>query len=281
MPPLPKDRVIKSRPFQNVGCDFMGPFTSKTLEKMYVCLYACLTTRAVHLEVVENLSAGAFLNCFVRFVSRRGVPEIVRSDCGTNFKLGEVIITKMFCDLNENGRSLMSYCASQRINWIFNPPGSPWMGGAWERLIGLTKKAFNKSIGRKRLSFADMCTVITRIEAILNTRPLTKVNSSDIAEIPLRLIDFLKGNFNYSLPSTGDKAEPVPPLPKNGTRGRMWKVVVLATIFCFAPPKERSHPRSGHTRSKHSRQPSTPSSSSTSQQAIISAPAPSRILKTP
>ncbi|KAK6764146.1 hypothetical protein RB195_024464 [Necator americanus] len=160
MPPLPKDRVIKSRPFQNVGCDFMGPFTSKTLEKMYVCLYTCLTTRAVHLEVVENLSAGAFLNCFVRFVSRRGVPEIVRSDCGTTFKLGEVIITKMFCDLNENGRSLMSYCASQRIKWIFNPPGSPWMGGASERLVGLTKKAFNKSIGRKRLSFADMCTVM-------------------------------------------------------------------------------------------------------------------------
>ncbi|KAK6742032.1 hypothetical protein RB195_009727 [Necator americanus] len=75
------------------------------------------------------------------------------------------------------------------------------MGGAWERLVGLTKKAFNKSIGRKRLSFADMCTVITRIEAILNTRPLTKLNSSDIAEIPLRPIDFLKGNFNYSLPN--------------------------------------------------------------------------------
>ncbi|KHJ92975.1 integrase core domain protein [Oesophagostomum dentatum] len=201
MPPLPKDRVHATRPFENVGCDFMGPFTSNILEKMYVCLYTCLATRAVHLEVVENLSAGAFLNCFVRFISRRGVPKIVRSDCGTNFKLGETIIENMFEKTNENNQSLMSYCASERIKWIFNPPGSPWMGGTWERLVGLTKKAFHKSIGRKRLSFADMCTAITRIEAIINTRPLTKLNSSDIEDIPLRPIDFLKGNFQFSLPN--------------------------------------------------------------------------------
>ncbi|KHJ87661.1 integrase core domain protein [Oesophagostomum dentatum] len=201
MGPLPRDRVIISKPFENVGCDFMGPFSSKTNEKMYVCLFTCLTTRAIHLEVVENLSAGAFLNSFIRFISRRGVPAIVRSDCGTNFKLGEAIIQKMFEKCDENGLSLMSYCASERIRWLFNPPASPWMGGAWERLVGLVKKAFNKSIGRKRLNFADMCTVIARIEAIVNTRPLTKLNSSDITELPLRPVDFLRGNLMYSIPT--------------------------------------------------------------------------------
>ncbi|KAL6726688.1 hypothetical protein Aduo_008632 [Ancylostoma duodenale] len=61
MPPLPSDRVAITKPFQNVGCDFLGPFESKSNKKMCVCLYTCLTTRAVHLEVVENMSTGAFL----------------------------------------------------------------------------------------------------------------------------------------------------------------------------------------------------------------------------
>ncbi|KHJ88515.1 integrase core domain protein [Oesophagostomum dentatum] len=200
MPPLPKDRVIASKPFQTVGCDFMGPFMTKTQEKMYICLYTCLTTRAIHLEVAENLSTGAFLNSFIRFISRRGVPKIIRSDCGTNFKLGEAIIAKMFEQDETSGNSVMSYCASERITWIFNPPGSPWMGGAWERLVGLVKKAFNKSVGRKRLTFVEMCTVTARIEAIVNTRPLTKLNSSEISELPLRPIDFLRGNLHFSLP---------------------------------------------------------------------------------
>ncbi|EYB90297.1 hypothetical protein Y032_0221g2541 [Ancylostoma ceylanicum] len=51
MPPLPKDKVTVTRPFESTGCDFMGPFMSKTQEKIYVCLYTCLTTRAIHLEV--------------------------------------------------------------------------------------------------------------------------------------------------------------------------------------------------------------------------------------
>lgn len=200
LPSLPRDRVIASSPFQNTGCDFMGPFTSKTNDKMYVCLYTCLTTRAVHLEVVENLSTGAFLNSFTRFISRRGVPKLIRSDCGTNFKHGEQIIATMFERNESTGQSLMTYCATERIKWIFNPPASPWMGGVWERLVGLVKKALNKSIGRKKLDFSEMNTVITRIEAILNTRPLTKLNIDDIAEIPLRPIDFLHRNLAFSLP---------------------------------------------------------------------------------
>lgn len=79
MPALPKDRVVATKAFQNTGCDFMGPFTSKSQEKMYVALYTCLTTRAVHLEVVENMTTGAFLNSFIRFISRRAGPILNRA----------------------------------------------------------------------------------------------------------------------------------------------------------------------------------------------------------
>ncbi|KHJ76272.1 integrase core domain protein [Oesophagostomum dentatum] len=172
---LPADRVVLTKPFENTGCDFMGPLLSKTQEKMYVCLYTCLTTRAVHLELVENMSTAAFLNSFTRFISRRGVPKIVRTDCGTNLKQGEQITTKLFENDANRGCSLMSFCADERINWIFNAPGAPWMEGVWERLVGSVKKAMSKSIGRKKLEFTEMCTLLTKIEAILNNRPLTNL----------------------------------------------------------------------------------------------------------
>ncbi|KAK6735714.1 hypothetical protein RB195_018755 [Necator americanus] len=202
MPPLPTDRVIITKPFANVGCDYIGPFESNIRQKMYVCLFRCLTTRAVHLEVVENLSAGALLSSFVRFISRRGVPKLIRTDCGTNFKLGSKVIENLFLENDENGSSVMSYSASEGIKWIFNPLASPWMGGTWERMVGSVKRCFQKSIGRKKLSFEQMTIVISRIEAIINTRPLTKVSATDLDEIPIRPIDFLQENLKYSIPST-------------------------------------------------------------------------------
>ena len=110
MLPLPKYRVIATTPFENVGCDSMSPFTLEILEKMYVCLYACLATSLVHLEAVENLPAEAFLYCFARFISQRGFPKTVRSDCGSNFKLGNTIMEDMFTESSGNNQFLMSYC---------------------------------------------------------------------------------------------------------------------------------------------------------------------------
>ncbi|XGW22651.1 hypothetical protein V3C99_005119 [Haemonchus contortus] len=210
MPPLPKDRTVLTRPFQSVGCDFMGPFHSKNNEKYYVSLYTCLTTRAVHLEVVEDMSTGAFLNSFIRFISRRGVPTIIRTDCGTNFKLGQQITEKMSSPNESTGDSVMSYSSNHRIQWVFNPPGAPWMGGAWERLVGSVKRAFTKSVGRKRLSHAQLYTIMTQIEAIINTRPLTTISNANTDDIPLRPIDFLQNSLKYSLAEM-DKEEGTDP----------------------------------------------------------------------
>ena len=211
IPSLPRDRVIESKTFEKVGCDFLGPFESPSKEKMYVCLYTCLTTRAVHLEVVEDLSTSAFLNSFIRFISRRGVPKYVRSDCGTNFKLGQKVIQKLFEDDENNDNTIMSYCATEAIQWIFNPPGAPWMGGVWERLVGSVKRALQKTIGRKKLSFSQLGTAMAKIEAILNTRPITKVHTTDLSEMPLRPIDFLSGNVKFSIPDAQTSGEALDP----------------------------------------------------------------------
>ncbi|XGW01565.1 hypothetical protein V3C99_014021 [Haemonchus contortus] len=202
MPSIPYDRSILTTPFEKVGCDFMGPIQMKNNKKGYVCLYTCLVTRAIHLEVVEDMSAGAFLNCFKRFVARRGIPKLVRTDCGSNFKLGQRVLETLVTPDSDNESlsesCMMTYCAKQRIRWIFNPPGAPWMGGAWERLVGTVKRAFNKAVGRKKLEFPEFLTVVTEIEAVVNTRPLVAC-SPNVEDIPLRPVDFLHKSLKYGL----------------------------------------------------------------------------------
>ena len=92
MAPLPLSRIKTSlRAFTKTAVDFGGPFVTvqgrgKRREKRYLCLFTCMTTRAVHLEIAYGLDTDSFLNAFYRMVSRRGLPEAMHSDNGTNFK---------------------------------------------------------------------------------------------------------------------------------------------------------------------------------------------------
>ena len=92
MAPLPKFRFpehSKLYPFVNNGMDMFGPFhieNSRTQTELnYVCMFTCLVTRAVHLEVCEDLSTDCLLMAIRRFVSRRGYPDVIVSDNGKNF----------------------------------------------------------------------------------------------------------------------------------------------------------------------------------------------------
>jgi len=92
MADLPSTRVQQCRPFANVGMDYGGPFTIKESQrrnskthKAYLGLFVCLSTKAVHLEVVTDLTTEVFLASFDRFVARRGIPVQIYSDCGTNY----------------------------------------------------------------------------------------------------------------------------------------------------------------------------------------------------
>ncbi|XP_078370370.1 uncharacterized protein LOC144654152 [Oculina patagonica] len=89
-PPLPDIRVTGSQPFQVTGIDYAGPLyvrnANKEVAKVYICLFTCTTIRAVHLELVEDQTASAFLRAFKRFASRRGIPECIISDNAKTFK---------------------------------------------------------------------------------------------------------------------------------------------------------------------------------------------------
>ena len=90
MPPWPRERVSCYDPFQFVGLDYLGSINVREgseLKKMWVCLFTCLTVRAIHLEWVTDLTAAQFLSCLRRFVSRHGRPELIISDNAPQFKL--------------------------------------------------------------------------------------------------------------------------------------------------------------------------------------------------
>ncbi|BET00524.1 Retrotransposon protein [Nesidiocoris tenuis] len=184
---LPKSRFSGTRPFLVTGVDFAGPFLMKTssarkamVQKTYLCLFICMTTRAVHLEVAMGLSVEAFLNVLDNFVSKRGWPSEILSDGGTNFRgtdryLRE--ITQMFEDQATKDR-IVRYTAPQTVRWNFNPPSSPHFGGGWEVSIRMVKELLYKTFGNQPYTLPDLITAFNKIEAILNSRPLQALSSS-------------------------------------------------------------------------------------------------------
>nr|CAD2195511.1 unnamed protein product [Meloidogyne enterolobii] len=180
---LPKYRVSMSRPFTTTGIDYFGPMKIKGLnnsvEKAYGALFTCMSVRAIHLELAEDLSAESFLRAYRRFASRRGVPSLIVSDNATNFTLG----SKFVKDLN----SEMKF---QGTDWQFTTPRNPREGGAWERMVGITKMSIRRCIGRNLLQKDELQTLLCEVEAIVNSRPLTFMSERE-PHRALRPIDFL------------------------------------------------------------------------------------------
>ena len=177
MPPWPRERVSQSEPFQFIGLDYLGPIHVKLgteVKKVWVCLFTCLAVRAIHLEWILDLTATQFLGCLRRFVSRRGKPDLIISDNAPQFKLTNTALSNQWRQIFRD-EDVLSYVSSQEIRWNFTTALAPWQGGFYERLVGMVKRSMKKAIGRKQYSLEQLITLLTEIEAVLNSRPLTYV----------------------------------------------------------------------------------------------------------
>lgn len=161
-------------PFTSVGIDCFGPFLVKRARsevKRYGCIFCCLVTRAVHIEMLDSLDTSSFLNAFRRFSSRRGWPKRVVSDNGTNFVCGQ----KEMFRLKE--AEIHQFSLAKGVEWIFQPPHASHMCGAWERLIRTIRKVLVGTIPRNIvLTDESLRTVLCEIEHVVNSRPITKVS---------------------------------------------------------------------------------------------------------
>ena len=139
MSPWPRSKTTESSPFTNTGVDYFGPLYVKNggnRKKVWICLFTCIAIRAVHLEVVEDMTAEHFLEAFWRFIARRGKPNKIISDNAVTFKAAKNAINIAWNDFTRD-RVVHSYLSKNRIEWKFIIEFSPWMGGFYKRLVGI------------------------------------------------------------------------------------------------------------------------------------------------
>ena len=229
MADLPTARLrLHKPPFFSTGVDCFGPFQVKfgrRVEKRWGVLFKCLTTRAVHLELLTGLDVDAFLMSLRRFIARRGRPFEILADNGTNFKGAERELREAFNALEP---SLKEQLAEFQIRFRFNPPSAPHFGGVWEREVRSVKAGLRVVIGTQSVTEEVLHTVLVEVEGILNSKPLGYV-SSDVADPdPVTPNMLLMGRRDASLP----QAEYVP----DGLSKRRWRhcQVVLDQFWrCF------------------------------------------------
>lgn len=178
VPDLPTERVSEDPPFNNTGIDFAGPLYvrdgGRTDSKAYICLFTCASTRALHLEVTDGMTAATFLLAFRRFCSRRGVPSLVMSDNAKTFKHCAKEVIKVV-----RSEEVRQHMTNKQIQWIFIAEKAPWWGGYWERMVRSVKRCLRKVVGNSTLIFDELVTTVVEIEATLNNRPLTYVHDDE------------------------------------------------------------------------------------------------------
>ncbi|XP_014212380.1 uncharacterized protein LOC106642191 [Copidosoma floridanum] len=218
---LPTAQVSPSRPFSHTGVDFTGPIPvlfsrgrgAKTT-KGYIAVFICTVTRAVHLEVASDLSTHAFLAAYSRFTAPRGVCAVLYSDNATNFKGAASELQRMLAS------SSFASNISEKL----------------EAAVRSAKHHLKRVIGETRLTFEELSTLCTKIEACLNARPLCALSNEVTGELALSPAHFLVGSALLSHPERYDEAQR-PMSPSN-----RWKLLVdLHNSFWSSWRKEVLH----------------------------------------
>ena len=203
MAPLPDSRLQTDVPWACVGVDFTGAFPIRQNEagqhkKMYVCLFTCMSSRAVHFECTDNLTTETFILALRRMMARRGVPRQMFSDEAKTFVRAarELATLETAVDLQR----LDNECTNLGIKWSFNTPFAQWRGGAWERLVRTLKETLRKVLVNTTVDEPTFRTVICEIESFVNDRPLAVVSGTPTDVIPITPSMLTGGRQLRSLP---------------------------------------------------------------------------------
>ena len=166
--------------FDCVGVDYPSPVLIKYLPvrkprfmKGYVAVFLCLATKAVNLELVPDLTTSAFIATLWRFILRRGIPSTIWSDRGRNFVGAESEIYRLLRQDEDSARVVHGFSTSNGITWKFIPERAPHFVGLWEAAVNSFKSQLKKVLGEAKQNFEKFSTVLTQMEACLNSRPLT------------------------------------------------------------------------------------------------------------
>ena len=213
---LPAERVSPDLVFSKAGLDYAGPFYIKqgnvrkpTIVKAYACLFVSLSVKAIHVELVSDLTTAAFIACLRRFVARRGKPTLLWSDNGTNFVGASHELNELFEFLTQQKtqKVVSEFCSTQRIHWKFIPGHAPHFGGLWEAAVRSMKIHLRRIVSEVKLTFEELTTVLAQVEACLNSRPLVALPADDDGIDALTPGHFLIGRPLEALPDPPDASK--------------------------------------------------------------------------
>ena len=194
--PLPAARCSKNAPFQVTGVDYAGPlYVRDGRGKAWFIVFTCGTMRAIHIEMVTDMTTQSFIMAYDRFINRRGVPSIIYSDNAKTFQAADRKLKEIY-------RTARDRLANDGVEWRFIAEGAPWWGGFWERMVRSVKAALKKTIGRALLTEQELRTALVKIEGVLNSRPVSYQPSDHREPRPVSPSDILIGRRITALPST-------------------------------------------------------------------------------
>ena len=160
--------------------------------------------KAIHLELVSDLTSNAFIAFVQRFIAQRGNPSLIWSDNGTNFVGAAREIKEIFQLLREQKTQDDVTCflsgRNNIIEWKFIPQHYPHFGGLWEAAVRNMKTHLLHILGNVKFTFEELSTILTQIEACLNIRPLVPLCNDDDGIEALTPGHFLIGRPLEALP---------------------------------------------------------------------------------
>lgn len=225
---LPAERVSPSRAFLHTAIDYAGPVWARTSKgrghkanKAWIAVFICLASKAIHLELVSDLTTDGFMAAYKRFTARRGYCSDVYCDNGTNFvgAAREMERQLQLCTKDEKWHEQICHDGTQ---FHFSPPGSPHFNGLAEAAVKLAKTALRKIIGEHTLTYEELTTFLYQVEAVLNSRPIGALSRD-----PNDMATLTPGHFLIGQPIT---AVPEPNLlDEKETVGNRWKLVQRLT----------------------------------------------------
>jgi len=211
---LPQQRLEQIKPFGKVGVDFAGPFDVKAallrrlrVTKAYICIFVSMATTVVHIELASDLSTPTFIAALERFIARRGRCTDIYSDCGTNF-VGANHYLKEVQEILKSPTTIR-YASSNQVTWQFNPPSAPHMGGLWEAAVKSAKGLLRRIVHNQVLTHKELNTILHKIEATLNSRPLGALSSEPNDFAPLTAGHFLTMGPPASIPQPYTQDHPL------------------------------------------------------------------------